>query len=135
VKRFFYDGDNVVLIADRYFQDSGEVDGTPLTIHGLSTNLILNDLGVDRPLASVGYLGFDTGCGGSPIYGRSYFYHADERGSIRNVSYESSSVCVGTGYSYQGWAERRRDSVKLQARLHGGAERCERAGVHAESVL
>jgi RHS repeat-associated protein len=95
----------VVLVADRYFIDPGGVDGTPVHIHGLSTNVILNDLGVDRPLASVGYSGYDTGCGGSPVMGRTYFYHADERGSLRNVTYESSSVCASAGYSYQGFGQ------------------------------
>ena len=103
VKRFFYDGDNVVLVGDGYFQAQGGVDAIPVRLHNPGTNSILNDLGIDRPLASVGYGGYDTGCGGSPVEGSAYFYHADERGSIRNVTYSSSGVCVGTGYSYQGF--------------------------------
>jgi RHS repeat-associated protein len=100
VKRFFYDGDNVVLVGDAYFQ--GGIDAQPVNLHGPRTNAFLNDLGVDRPLASVATT-YDLGCGVSTNPPRNVFYHADERSSIRNLSWASDTVCDVAGFGYQGF--------------------------------
>jgi hypothetical protein len=66
LKRFFYDGDNVVLVADRYFIDPGGVDGTPVHIHGLSTNVILKTWAWTARSPRWGTRGTIPGAGGAP---------------------------------------------------------------------
>jgi RHS repeat-associated protein len=102
VERLFYDGAMVVLRGEDYWQ-SGNLDANPVRLHRGQTEAYLNDLGIDRPLYSATTL-LGIGCGAAGSNGTvEYFYHADERGSVRQVTFGTGTYCSTAGYGYEGF--------------------------------
>lgn len=101
--RIFYDGDNMVLRGEDYWWQQGGVDGVPIRVHRNATEAFLNDLGVDRPLYSSTVL-LGNGCNPAGNGTTEYFYHADERGNVRQVTFGGSGTyCQPGGYGYSGY--------------------------------